>query len=143
MSRLWRDRNSDTSMALNVSEGLRSLSLSAVLTGRGSSGGGGGGGGGGGMGGGQLQAGPSRRLGVRLGRGWGRTSLSPAGRPLLRRVPARALTLTGLLLFDDDHRNTEANLLNRAPCATGHWYSGGEVHLLHFRCLLNLFLVLW
>lgn len=44
MSRLWRDRNSDTSMALNVSEGLRSLSLSAVLTGRGSSGGGGGGG---------------------------------------------------------------------------------------------------
>lgn len=41
MSRLWRDRNSDTSMALNVSEGLRSLSLSAVLTGRGSSGGGG------------------------------------------------------------------------------------------------------
>lgn len=42
MSRLWRDRNSDTSMALNVSEGLRSLSLSAVLTGRGSSGGGGG-----------------------------------------------------------------------------------------------------
>lgn len=42
MSRLWRDRNSDTSMALNISEGLRSLSLSALLTGRGSSGGGGG-----------------------------------------------------------------------------------------------------
>lgn len=43
MFRLWRDRNSDTSMALNISEGLRSLSLSALLTGRGSSGGGGGG----------------------------------------------------------------------------------------------------
>lgn len=43
MSRLWRDRNSDTSMALNTWEGVRGLSLSALLTGRGSGGGGGGG----------------------------------------------------------------------------------------------------
>lgn len=31
-----RDRNSDMSMALNTSEGLRNLSLSALLTGGGS-----------------------------------------------------------------------------------------------------------
>ncbi|KAL0604765.1 Histone demethylase UTY [Plecturocebus cupreus] len=35
------------------------------------------------------------------------------------RVPARTLTLTCLFLFDDDHRKTEANLLDRAPCERG------------------------
>lgn len=92
--------------------------------------------------------GGSCRLGPSAGggsapEGMGKNSPFSTSCLLLGRVPACTLTLTCLLLFDDDHRNTEANLLDRAPCATGNWYCSGKKHLLYFRCLLSLFLVLW